>query len=234
MTNVHLSKIQELLKCHLGDSVTQQGRVLFSSTATLKPGPVYFLGLNPGGKPDRINDELGFWPLQEDCQRIAEKPSGWSAYFDERWGGRGMFLQEQVQWLFKKLEYDLRQTPASNLIFKRSEDEDDLSEFVSLADQCWPVHEYLLDLIQPSLILAHGCGSVYRYLQSKAPDAASGEEFSAGHGTWKCRHFCWNRNGRPILVFAVPHLSRYKVKGKSAVTEKITSLHKSVKNLGSH
>jgi hypothetical protein len=228
--NDPMIELESLVSRHLADLDSQRyptGRVLFSSRSTLTKGDVYFLGLNPGGPREHLNEDVGFWPLLEDCRRIADKSAGWTAFKDEPWGGKGKFIQRQVSWLFKELGYPLPSVPASNLIFVRTESAPSPKDFYSLADCCWPIHEFLLDLIQPKLIVTHGCGqlSTYGYLKTRvAGEGAPEISFPSGHGKWPCRSFCWRRGGKHIQVVAVPHLSRYCIEGKPQVIHQIRSL----------
>ncbi len=96
--------------------IDRPGAVLYSSHETLKPGPVYLLGLNPGGSEGATLKNS-----------IEASRRGSNAYLDEEWapGGhvqpRGQStLQRRIQTLCRAMCVKTRDTPASNLAFTRS------------------------------------------------------------------------------------------------------------------
>ena len=62
---------------HLGPIATQSGTVLYNGWSTLRPGPLYVMGLNPGGDP------IGHQSILESLNSVAEDHC---AYKDECWG----------------------------------------------------------------------------------------------------------------------------------------------------
>ncbi len=199
-----------------GGILNESGNILYSSastlrrsnTSTLQRGPVYLLGTNPGGDPK----EYKYNTIQDTLDALPNKTE--NSYIDEKWGRRPGKqkhpLQRRVIWLLNDLDNNGLKTKdvcASNLIFQRSRNTKRKNiDFKKCADICWPVHERILQVVSPSLIIAFGIETYY-YLRSKL---GNGNEitFPSGHGTWKCRSF---RSDSDILVVGLPHLSRYAV-----------------------
>lgn len=182
----------------------RSGRVLYSAAATLQPAPLYLLGLNPGGDPARQTETVG------DALRALPDRTA-NAYLDESWKGcePGQApIQRRVHWLLHELGCETQQVCASNLIFVRSRSASGCGYPVT-ADLCWPVHEAILRIVQPRLILAFGNSGVspFGYLHSRfRPERV--EAVAAGHGNWRCLGFTLPNETR---VVGVPHLSRYAI-----------------------
>jgi uracil-DNA glycosylase len=182
----------------------RSGRVLYSGSHTLRPGPMYLLGLNPGGDPTTHNDTVGS-SLREMLRRTE------NAYLDESWRncavGRSP-LQLWVQWLLRQLGFQPRDICASNLIFTRSVSATD-SGYPEVAELCWPVHEQIIAVVQPIFIVAFGNSSEspYRFLCQKLQGMQE-QRIPSGHGSWDCTTFI---SPKGIRVFGLPHLSRYAV-----------------------
>ena len=49
---MNATQLAEAARKHLRSLLDKSGEVLYSGAASLKPGPIYFLGLNPGGDPE--------------------------------------------------------------------------------------------------------------------------------------------------------------------------------------
>jgi uracil-DNA glycosylase len=84
----------------------------------------------------------------------------WSAYTDDSWRSRAAGdsrLQRRVRHLLAGLGLDPWRVPSSNLIFVRSARGDDLgSETNRLIEQCWPVHQAVVELLRPRAVIAFG------------------------------------------------------------------------------
>lgn len=190
----------------------RSGRVLYSGAHTLQRGPMYLLGLNPGGDPTTHKDTVGS-SLKEIRQRTE------NAYLDEVWKNAAVGrspLQLRVQWLMSELGFDTRDICASNLIFTRSVSATG-SGYPEMAELCWPVHEKIIAVIQPKFIIAFGNSgkSPYQFLRQKL-SATTEQRFPSGHGTWECSTFVGSSGMR---VFGLPHLSRYAVSNHQRVVE---------------
>lgn len=149
---------------HCSGSVFYSGRSAFSGQRDL-----YILGLNPGGNPsEQSSDTIGAHTQMV----LSNKPDRWSEYSCESWKnkkpGQGG-IQTQIIHLIKQLGYDTLDIPASNAVFVRSVDQDDLSQNWSvndLAEHCWPFHQEVISQVNPLLIVAMG-GKVKNILQQR-------------------------------------------------------------------
>ncbi|CAG0943276.1 hypothetical protein BROC_02217 [Candidatus Brocadiaceae bacterium] len=203
-------KIQNIAKSELSQFLSKPGRILYSSYETLKPGSVYLLGLNPGG--------IAGNPIKTSIDSFLSNKN--NAYLDECWeNGNGFWkegeapLQKRVRWLLEQLDLNPREVCASNLIFFQSREAKDID--YSLADICWPVHQAIIEIVKPNVIIAFGNSgfSPYGYLHSKL---GGDQEFqSAGHGDWNKSVI----NKNDVFVAGLPHLSRYSPIGKNNVSD---------------
>lgn len=200
-------------KKKLEEYLNVSGSILYSSHNTLRRGDIYLLGFNPGGESDGKDNKLGY---EIDNMLSYED----NAYF-ENWGnGAGCSpLQQRLFWIFKKLEndsYSLNNICASNLIFLRSTNVKELKEchksenWSKLLDNCWKVHEKILSIVKPKLIITFGNGSVspYSYIYDRYRDGKE-DLLESGHGSWKIRSFSAQLLDRKVTVVGFPHLSRY-------------------------
>lgn len=126
----------------LSELMTQPGGVLYSSFKTLTQGDLYYLGYNPGGEgPDgpTVADSL-----------VALPSKTWNDFTDLEWtavAGQST-LQLRVKWVLENLGYKVEDVCSSNLIFAQSRDAKGVPE--RYADICWPVHEAILAVVQPT------------------------------------------------------------------------------------
>lgn len=207
-------EIQTIAKESLSDLLGEPGGILYSSHETLKSGSVYLLGFNPGGSNGA--------PLSESVRTMLSSSD--NAYSDETWSnGNGEWepgkapLQQRIQWLLNELGLEISSVCASNLIFLQSRTASDIN--FSLAKKCWPVHEAILEVVQPQLIIAFGnsADSPYGYLH--AMFGGKEEYMPSGHGNWQLKGFRCHINDRPVYVAGLPHLSRYSPYGKPQVVQ---------------
>lgn len=198
----------------LSGLLNQPGTILYSSHKTLKPSDIYLLGFNPGG--------AGGHPLLDSINNMLANES--NAYLDEGWENlNGSWregeapLQKRIRWLLETLGANPREVCSSNLIFLQSRVAADIS--FDLAKRCWPVHEAILDIIQPKLIIAFGNSGVspYGYMQSMFGGLE--DIIPSGHGSWSAKGFECCINGKSVYVAGLPHLSRYSPVGKTHVVE---------------
>lgn len=199
------------------------GEVVYSSHETLKKGDVYLLGLNPGGSSQEHPETHIPYTIRTHLERMLRRET--NSFIDECWeNGLSNFpigeaiLQKRVIALLKGIGIDDPRTVcASNIIFKTSRSSADLC--FGLAGLCWPVHEAILKIVQPSLILTYGIQKVSAYEFLKAL-FLKGDELPpqpASHGKWNCRGFHCDIDGNPTFVAAVPHLSYYSPTNKHDV-----------------
>lgn len=207
-------EIPKIAKTNLAALLDKPGSILYSSHETLKPGDLYLLGFNPGG--------VGGNPIERSINQLLTNTT--NSYLDESWENQnGVWangeapLQKRIQWVLKSIKLNPRDVCASNLIFFQSREASDIS--FSLAKQCWPVHEAILSIVKPKLIIAFGNSgtSPYGYLHSIL--GGEEEKFPSGHGNWQIKGFNCQINGLPVYVAGLPHLSRYSPIGKNHVIE---------------
>jgi hypothetical protein len=193
------------------------GKILYSSVDTLKPGRVYLLGHNPGGSPLTKASQTIRLCLDALPQKVTND------YFDESWKNRPVgtsFLQLRVKWLLQQLGLNPREVAASNLIFPRSVAVAE-SQFAKLSEICWPVHERILDIVTPALVIVFGNSgqSPYAFMRRRF-NPSSETAVPSGHGTWTCRTF--RVTGR-FRVVGLPHLSRYNVRAHAHIATWLNS-----------
>lgn len=192
------------------------GRVLYSSAKTLRPGKIYLLGLNPGGDPATRSETVG--------KSLEDLPSRKdNAYLDESWAGRPKgqsLLQRRVDWLLTRLGSETRDVCASNLIFTRSAAAKD-SDYPKNAALCWPIHERIISIVQPRIILAFGNSGIspFHFLRQQYHPVLM-DSHPSGHGNWCCFGFSTPTG---IKVIGIPHLSRYAVNKHPKVVDWIIS-----------
>jgi hypothetical protein len=212
-----LAKFIADAKRSLGPVLNRTGGILYSAADTLSLGEIYILGLNPGGD--------GGPTIAQDLDALLDRKD--NSYLDEKWENRaGSYspgqapLQRRVNWLISALGYDLRRVCASNLIFMKSRSESGVN-YPGDADLCWPVHERILGLVHPRLVLAFGNSSLspYAYFRQRFSRGNNEETVPSGHGSWKCRGFDASVANYKLYVAGLPHLSRYSPIGKEEVVE---------------
>jgi hypothetical protein len=218
--NLEIKNFVEKAKRHLRPLLDESGRVLYSSVATLKKGPLYILGLNPAGIPESFQKKKKEDIIRYSLNNLAQRDE--NAYTDEVW--KRPALQKRLCWLVKNsFDCDIKDVCASNLIFNRSISAGDCG-CPENADICWPVHEMIIKIVQPKMLLVYGNShtSPFAYLLKRARERTGGEalkfeEFHSGHSSWHCKAFVMELLGKHRTIIGLPHLSRYNVRGKQSV-----------------
>jgi hypothetical protein len=203
----------------LNGLLDKSGTILYSSCATLTRGKYYFLGLNPGGAEEGTNS------IQKSLDHLGAQTE--NAYLDQAWCSHAACtrcigqhrLQKNYAALFSALGENPHSICASNLIFKRSSDEKG-SEYPELAKLCWPVHETILQIVQPRAIITFGVTNTFLFVAEKL-GGGSIQYFNSGHGNWSCGSLV--KEGTPVLI-GLPHLSKYTIYNRPEVIETIRSL----------
>jgi hypothetical protein len=215
-----IQSLIEMSRAALASIATQSGKILYNSVDTLRPGRLYILGLkNPGGDPDR--PEPSHQTIADALDRLATKDG--NDYIDECWQGcrlpGGRPLQRRVQWLCNQLGHPPRTVCATNLIFIRSRQRNGCG-FPLSADLCWPVHQSIIGIVRPRLILSFD-SLVYGYVGRRLAGADFGtiETVPSGHGNWQCRRATIPLSYGPVHLVQLPHLSRYAVDRKPTIVE---------------
>jgi hypothetical protein len=198
----------------LEGQLDNSGTFLYSSHQTIRPGEVYFLGLNPGG--------CGGPSLRARLDKILSQEE--NLYLDEAWENEaGSYmpgqapLQKRVAWLLGNLGVDPREVFSSNLIFMQSRDASGVS--IEHANKCWPVHEALLNIVRPRLILTFGNSSFSPYGYIHALYGGTQRYARSGHGNWSLKGFNTQMPWGEVFVAGIPHLSRYCPVGKQYVVD---------------
>ncbi len=187
------------------------GAVLYSSADTLRPGPVYLIGLNPGG--------AGGATLRDS---IAASRRGNNAYLDEKWapGGhvqpRGQStLQRRIQALCRAMGVDTRETPASNLAFTRSTGIAAHPGYAGAVELCAPVHQLFMDAIRPGFVMTFGSLDHF----ASGVRIISVESRDARHGSWKAHRGRAEAFGHEVAFGNVPHMSLWASDGRPDVVD---------------
>ena len=209
----HIASLAEVI---LQPILAKSGIVLYSDAKSLQSCPIYLLGYNPGGSPEdqsdaTISSSLKDLPTKQTNNYLDEE---WTTASGRSWSKGEAPLQRRVVRLLQQLGFNPRNVPCSNLIFVRSVDVSGIS--LAMADLCWKVHEQILEIVMPKLILVFGNStpSPYQFLKEKYSPLKE-ELFPSGHGNWMCRSF--KTNG--LTVVGLPHLSRYSIIGKHNVIQ---------------
>ncbi|MDN5215116.1 hypothetical protein QQ020_23750 [Fulvivirgaceae bacterium BMA12] len=217
--------IQKAIKILPDEILNGSGSVIYSSKETLRPGKYYILGFNPGGNAEDNKSTV----LNSLNDFSARKKN---AYLDERWkSNSGEYeigehpLQRHLVEVMKTIGQDLRDVCASNLIFLRSPGHYGV-KYPASAKDCWGIHEMILEIVQPRIILAFGNGprSPYNFLLHKYNAYESTSIDCKPGSKWKCRFFKTKIQDREASVIGLPHLSRYSIKNKDMVVKWIKGL----------
>jgi hypothetical protein len=211
--------IADFAREHLRAILPLSGYVLYSAAETISRGSVYLLGHNPGGSPDdqveaTIEASLDALPNKELNNYLDET---WTMSSGRTFLARGAPLQRRVNWLLTSLGLSTRSVPASNLVFARSIDAA-RSRFVEPAELCWPVHERIIEYVDPRVLVVFGNSkrSPYSFIRAKCGSRTMEDEFDSGHSPWRCRTF-ETMDGRTVI--GLPRLSRYNEIGRGGVID---------------
>lgn len=195
------------------------GKVLYSEPKTLRRGERYILAMNPGQAATRtIRADLLDFPSKSTNDHLDES---WISSKGRRLCPVGRHpLQRHLNALCESLGFRLRDTCASNLIFTTSHQAKDAG-YPESADQCWPVHQRILDVVQPRAIFAIGNGaeSPFRYLTERARAKTPIEQEPVSRGKASCKAILRTIHDRPTVVIGLPHLSRFTIEGKPQVID---------------
>jgi hypothetical protein len=197
-----------LIKCGLID---RSGAVLYSAEATLKPGPVYLLGLDPGG--------AGGASL---ALSIDRSRAGHDDYLDDQWasGGRRYSkgrapLQRRIQDLCEAMGRETRDVPASNLVFTRSTGISNHPGFQEAVDLCEPVHRTFMAAISPRFVMTFGNLNHF----SQGLEIETKESMHARHGRWQAHRGTALAFGHHVAFGNVPHLSLWASDYRADIVE---------------
>ena len=191
--------------------LNKSGRVFYSGRSAFEtPSNLYIVGLNPGGHPRELRDDTVSshteWTLNN-------APNNWSAYRDEPWGGRkpgtlrppgSAPMQLRMQHLFRRLQVDPGDVPASNIVFMRSERKATLEgDFTTLVSQCWQFHQAVIESLKTRVIVCLGTDAGQAILGQVGPLEPVDEFFERNNRGW-ASHAYMNRNGLTVVVLTHP------------------------------
>jgi hypothetical protein len=194
-------EVLDRAEAYLGEvgMLESPGGVLYSGVETLKPGPIYLLGLNPGGS--------GGATLKNSLDNSRR---GNNAYLDEEWYPGGNWrpkgeatLQRRVQHLCRMMGRNTRKVPASNLAFTQSVRIDTHDDFPAAVRASLPVHELFLEAIRPKFLMTFGA---LGYFASVLP-LENVESRPAEFRTWRANRGYVTIAGRRLAFGNIPHMS---------------------------
>jgi len=188
----------------------RSGKVFYSGRKVfLAPSSLYVLGVNPGGAPkNHQNETVGNHSLAV----LNDYPDDWSAYRDERWEGfePGTYgMAPRVLHLFARLELNPGSVPCSNLVFVRSQRENDIAqEMAALADLCWPFHQCVIEQHRPQVVLCFG-KTTGNYVRRKLNANILISEFVETNRR-KCRSQAFvNKEGVNVVIATHPSIANW-------------------------
>lgn len=191
----------KLLDSRIGD---RSGAVFYSGrSAFTAHRPIYLLGLNPGGSPiSQASETIGC-----DLAEWSSGPERWSAYTDRSWRGSepGTYgIQPRIRHMFDRLELDLRDIPASNVLFVRSNDEAALAaEKQALLGLCWPVHRAIIGVLGVSTLICLG-GTAGRWVRALLGANLAAERFVERNGRGWANEAHLNAEGTCVVTLTHP------------------------------
>lgn len=205
----------------------KSGSVFFSGRETLRPGLVYFLGINPGGRPD--DDDRREWIRNNILPRHGE-----NAYY-EAWepgkAGAHPFQRNVKKFLgslkdigiLPETERLLREHRAKDAEKPALEDEECFIRSICSSNLCFirspavtalrsglrkaiaeDIHDYILNaMVKPSIVLINGLGAYDVFRDMLGLAGGRGKPLETG---MKCK--VWVRAlDRDKLLAGIPHLS---------------------------
>lgn len=200
--------------------------------STLCDGPLYYLGLNPGGDAA----EQGW--KRETLKDWDEKAMSYSAYLPEcdKWkdGDDPAPLQERTRKLLECLQdhfgsrRDITTVFSTNAFFFRTRDTHTLSRFgirvcdhrepdkLCLCCGFWSFHKEWLKIVRPKVVVCNGNAeglSAYAFIRSRFPGSVEEAKPRRIYGRFYFKSFriirpFWNED-EPVVVLGVPHMSRF-------------------------
>lgn len=190
----------------LGPLAERDGRILYSSIDTLRPGKLYLLGLNPGDGCDRYH-QIG--------ESLRDMPNHASnTYLDDDWGRGigGHHTQQRVCFVLRALGHDPRDVFATNLVFARSKSW--TKEQSALVPVCLRVHRMFLSIIQPRVVLTFGREAFQTFLRA-SDQAGVTAFFDTGVPNGAANFSCYANDvilfRQNLRVVCLPHLSKFKI-----------------------
>lgn len=212
---IDINEFQDFSRLTLKTYLERNGIILNSSIETLTKGRYYIIGQNPGGS------ELSGNTIENSIADMATYKE--NAYIDEAWSNydKGQHpVQKGLQAISILLGYSLRQICASNLIFYRTKDETDIK--FSDAKICWQVHNKILEIVQPEIIISFGVGpkSPFNFI-SDFFKAKPIDSFDTNHKNYFVKISEIDFDNNKFLLIGIPHLSRYTIEHDERILDLI-------------
>ncbi len=186
------------------------GSGIYSHYRTLSKGRYYLLGTNPGGTPDTSHKKSIGYHLHHTgtTNNLLEDPE-WET-------GAGNRMREKIKTLFLSIHQQLENICASNLIWECSNNLDNINnrEFNQLAKQYWPVHQAIIQTVNPDILIVFGSGngkSPYSYLKQLINPINQLPDIQNGTTTSYFKGFTGWLEGRHRGIIAIPHPSKFNV-----------------------
>jgi hypothetical protein len=169
---MNAAELRETVATRLGERAMRSGSVLYSGIDTLRPGPLYLMGYNPGGDPGQQSAQE-----QSILGQIQDR-TNWSAYTQDCWlehhsaeaclhreaGAQRIRPealtrhQRNIIALAEVLGATPESIPSANAIFARSKRAADLDDEAGWWKTCWAVHQVMLGAVRPNLVITLGKG----------------------------------------------------------------------------
>ncbi len=201
--------IEEFVKLIPKSILHESGAAFWSGRrAFSEPSDLYILGTNPGGS------DIGDIPVDASNAALTsigrnmnfvlnEGPCGWSYYKDKNRTSR---FERGVLHLFKRLELNPREVPASEVVFLRSPNQKELKgRFEQLAEQCWPFHQAVIDRLGVKVIVCIG-KRAGEFVRRRLKAQSQTDEFvEKNKRQWESLS---HRNENGIIVVTLTHASQ--------------------------
>ena len=181
------------------------GSVFFSGRRAFdEPCDLYVLGLNPAGDPAGANT------IRQNVDSVLhERPGNWSAWRDERWGGKEPgrnFRQRRVLHLFEEIGRDPGEVPTSEVVFLRSTRwRADLGDLESVVRECWPFHRAVIETLGVRVIVCLGGQAGHHVRQRLGAHELVDEFVEDNRRRWKSQA---HANGQGLTVVTLAHPSQ--------------------------
>ena len=196
------------------------GEVLYTSWQGITEGlPFYIMGINPGGGNQTIAEHLDSLPEATTTapRRLLNDPSQtshlWSGYLDSMWRGTQFnpiqtHLFDFACGLSPKL--DLPKVCGTNLVFEASHTPDEVDDWTGKTEHCWAVHELLMDIVKPRVVLTFG-KEPRDFVSAKCISTCSHTFWPTTKlsGQRHCTSYRGTLAGQNVTVISVPHLGRF-------------------------
>ena len=139
-----------IILAKLKGAADEPGNVIMSRLKTLRKGHFYLMGLNPGGIAEGTRTIRQTLRLPTSAQ-----PTGWRDRVSVLPNDR---IADRAECILAALSINSSDEPfTTNAVFRRSVDEKSLKDaWDHWWDEAWPVHQIMLAIVRPRLIVVMG------------------------------------------------------------------------------